>query len=660
MERAASVGVDNPGGPGKGPETPDKPTPPRTGDKPPAEASEPSGTPRRDSYEAAGHKVPGRPESGTEQRGDREAQPNESSTGPAAEKPQTPGDPPSEAEPKTEKESETGKSEVGSRPDQERDHDDADPAQTGNGGPEAEKPGQAKTENPGQDEGERGTDDRGSKTDQPEPGKAEEQDGGRAADDPTSSEQPTTLPADASQFPPGSRRASLAAARESQLETAEERRAVFQDTQTTNGSGEGTTGESGDSGAQPQSENGGSDARGPEAQPRGAETPPDGTGEGDTSSGGDGSGDGEGSSGRDQPAPAPPGVEAEPPAHEIPRLQGQEHEPLTPQDSSGSGDSGDPPAKPPADASPPADDRAPGGKDETPPGSEVGQPTEPAAETDSAGPEPGREASPVGPETTDQGTEPPEPKADDGTTGNETDNSKPADETTSPPEGTGENATPPEALGEQADAHGRNAEGDGAESDPEATDESKPDVRSNPILSDVYTDSQGQVHVEPRYGREQTDEPSSDPTRGETETTEPAGLPAREDLDPVGARGGEPGRGELRNPEDDRASRNYQEGRPDRLSRARGELKKFLNNSQDAQDSVKTFAEPTLKNFEKVKPTGQHSGASPNADRIKAPDQTIKSGDAFIGFIGTAIILTETVRFGIKLVRQRRENADHR
>lgn len=121
MERAASVGLDNPpGGPGKGPETPDKPTPPRTDAKPSADASSTSGTPRIDSYVAAGQPVPGRPEASTEQRGDRGTPPNGSSTDsssadPAGEKPRTPGDPPPEADPKSEKEPESGKTEVGSQ-----------------------------------------------------------------------------------------------------------------------------------------------------------------------------------------------------------------------------------------------------------------------------------------------------------------------------------------------------------------------------------------------------------------------------------------------------------------------------------------------------------------------------------------------------------------
>lgn len=660
MERAASVGLDNPsGGPGKGPETPDKPTPPRTESKPPADASGGSQTPRIDSYVAAGQPVPGRPEAGTERRGDREAQPNGSSTdsssnGPAAEKPQTPGDPPSEAEAKTEKEPETGKTEIGSQLGEERDHD-ADPTQPDNAGTEAEKPGQAKPESPRQDEGALGTGDHGSKTEQSEPGKAKEQNGGkdngRTADEPASSEQLSTRPDEASQFPPGSRRASLAATREQQAETAEHWRAIFQDTQPADGTGEGTVGGSGDSGAQPQNENAGSDGRGPEAHPPAAETPPGTTADGGTSSG-EAPGDGEGSSGRDQPPSGTPEVEAEPPTQEVTRPQDQEPEPIPRLDSSGSGDdSGDPPTGPPADSASPADDQPQGGNDETPPGSEVGQPIEPAAEADPAVPEPGREASPIGPETPDQGSETPEAKAADGTTGDETDNPKPADETALPPEGTGENVTPPEASGDQSDGHGRTAEGP---EPTEATDESNPPDREAEQSGER---EESGTELAP-HEEESTDlEPNRFAGRV-TITLDREGRPVPPDH--PDAESETPGRGELRRPEDDRASRDYQERDPDNPTPGKDVLRNFLLKADDAKDSAEKFTEPALKNLERIKPAGQ-STARPNTDHIKAPDNNIKSGDVLLGAVGGAIVLGEAIRLGIDLVRRvrRREHADH-
>ena len=640
-----------PGGPGKGPESPesrDKPTPPRTDDKPPADAPGSSGTPRIDSYKAAGQPVPGRPETGTEQRGAREAQPNDSSAGPAGEKPRTPGDPPSEAEPKTEKESETGKTEVGSRPDEDRDHDNAD--QTGSGGSEAEGPGEARTENPRQSEGEAGNDDRGSETDQPEPGRAKGQDrgedNGRIADDPASSEQLGTSPPEGSQFPPGSRRASLAAAREQQMATADEHRAVFKDTRTTNGPGEGTS-ESADSGTPSQSENPESGERGPEAPPPGTETPPGATGDGATFSGGDGSG------GRDQPAPATPEVEAEPPAPETPRPQDQGHEPLLPQGSSGEGDdSGDPPAGPPADGSPVAADQPRDGKDGPLPGTEDGQPIEPGAETGPGVPDAGREASSTGPETPYQGTEPSEPKVGDGTTGNETDDPNLPEQTTPPTEGTGENVTPPEAFGEQPDGHGRNAE------DPESvehTDNTDPPDRQ---AEQPGEREESGTELEP-HQEESTDLEPSRFAGQVTITLDRDGRPIPPDRPDADTE--TPGHGELRRPEDDRASRDYQERDPDNPTPGKDTLRKFLLESDNAKDSAKTFTEPALKNFERVKPTGQSCAARPNTDHIKAPDQSIKSGDVLLGAVGTAIVLGEVIRLGINLTRRtrRREHADH-
>ncbi|GAA4390803.1 hypothetical protein GCM10023088_67170 [Actinomadura verrucosospora] len=648
------MGLDNPsGGPGKGPETPDKPTPPRTESKPPADASGGSQTPRIDSYVAAGQPVPGRPEAGTERRGDREAQPNGSSTdsssnGPAAEKPQTPGDPPSEAEAKTEKEPETGKTEIGSQLGEERDHD-ADPTQPDNAGTEAEKPGQAKPESPRQDEGALGTGDHGSKTEHSEPGKAKEQNGGkdngRTADEPASSEQPSTRPDEASQFPPGSRRASLAATREQQAETAEHWRAIFQDTQPADGTGEGTVGGSGDSGAQPQNENAGSDGRGPEAHPPAAETPPGTTADGGTSSG-EAPGDGEGSSGRDQPPSGTPEVEAEPPTQEVTRPQDQEPEPIPRLDSSGSGDdSGDPPTGPPADSASPADDQPQGGNDETPPGSEVGQPIEPAAEA-----EPGREASPIGPETPDQGTEPPEPKTDDGTTGDEKDNPKPADETALPPEGTGENVTPPEASDDQSDGHGRTAEGP---EPTEATDEINPPDREAEQSGER---EESGTELAP-HEEESTDlEPSRFAGRV-TITLDREGRPVPPDH--PDAESETPGRGELRRPEDDRASRDYQEENPDNRSRKRDLTRTMFTKADDVKDSADKLVEPGQKHLERVKPTGQICAARTNPDHIKSVDAKIQGGDITIGIVGTVVLAIEVGRQSVKVARRisRRENA---
>jgi hypothetical protein len=208
--------VEHPGGPGKGPETADKTTAQGTSDQPPAGPPGATGkTPRIDSLTTAGWKFPGRPGAADKQRGD-----------------------------------------LGSQSTEEPD-DTADPGETGNGGTEAEKPGQTKAEDPRQDEGEQGNEDRESKT-----GGAGGQDNtstaGDKTDDPAPSEQQSPLPADNTAFPkPPSRLESLARAREEQLQAAEQLRAKFQDVQAPDGTG--------------------GDKRGPKAQLPATEAPPSGT-----------------------------------------------------------------------------------------------------------------------------------------------------------------------------------------------------------------------------------------------------------------------------------------------------------------------------------------------------------------------------------------------
>ncbi|WP_149263648.1 hypothetical protein [Actinomadura sp. K4S16] len=661
------MGVDNPsGGPVKDPETTDKPAPPRNGGESPSTTPGADGrTPRIDSLRAAGWTIPERPDTDNGQQGDREDQSGESSSAaPAGEKPKTPADPSPETDPKAKEKPETGDAESGSQPPDEHAHEKPDPAQTGNSGTEAEKSGQAKPEDSRQDEGERGnagpepksgraeTDETGGKDD---PGKEpSSQDSGTTADDPAPSGEQSALPAEASQYPPGSRMESLARTRAEQHANAEQRRAVFQDTQATEGVDKTAAGENGDGGVRPDSENAGKSEPGQEAQPPGNEIPTGGTGD---------SGGADTLDGSDKSEPPTSGEGTEPPAPESARPQDQGHAPLPPQDSTDSGDAGgDPPTEPPADGMKPADDRAPDGQGDPPPGPEGDPPPEPTAENGPAVPEPGREASSIGSETIDQGTEPPEPKADAGGTGNEADAPQPSGETIPPAQEASENTTPPEALGEQSDGHGRNAEGDGTESDPEGNYESKPEVRPNPIISEVYTDSQGQVHVEPRYGREQTREPGSEVARNEPETTEPAGLPTREDLDPVGARGGEPGRGELRDPEDDPAERNPGEPAPERSSRRKELLKEAMGESEDIVDVGNKAIDGAFKALKPKPPTGHPCTArdtSAHMDPVQTPAQ---AGSAAIALIGTAIVVTQATRWTAEKVRdgRRRENADNR
>lgn len=308
------MGVDHPGGPGKGPETADKATSQGTRDQPPADSPGANGkTPRMDSLVAAGWKFPGRPGAADE------------STDPTGDKQQTLGDSSIEAKTDAKNDPEADEADVGSQLTNAPD-DTVDPAETGNGGQEAEKRGQAKTEDPPQDEGERVDDNSEPAAGQPEasgPGGQDDhnkepysEDGGSSADDRTDGPEPPrqqeSLPAANSAPPkPPSRLESLARARELQLQDAEQLRAKFQ----------GIQAAVGDRGAPPQSENAGGKGREPEEPPSGTEAPPGGTDD----------------------------------------------------------DSAEPPAEPGADPPAPPEDQTSGEENKPQPGSEVGRPAETTA-----------------------------------------------------------------------------------------------------------------------------------------------------------------------------------------------------------------------------------------------------------------------------------------
>ncbi|WP_141584426.1 zeta toxin family protein [Actinomadura sp. WMMA1423] len=287
------MGLDNPpGGPGKDPETTDKPTPPDTGgrssgDHPGADGK----TPRADSLRAAGWKIPEQPDTGNghrEDRDDRQGQSNESSPAePSGEKPKPPADPPTETDPKDKEKPGAGDTEGSSQSPEEDGHDKTDPAKSGTGGTETEKSGQAKPEDPRQDEDEQKDDDREPEASQPETGKtrgdhSEEPspqgntdppepsttgdktygEGAEDRDPPSaqSSEQPSgprvettddpastqsTSPTDASQPPvrPSSRLESIALSRAEQQAAAESNQAIFQGTEATDDGRQNTAGQ---------------------------------------------------------------------------------------------------------------------------------------------------------------------------------------------------------------------------------------------------------------------------------------------------------------------------------------------------------------------------------------------------------------------------------
>ncbi len=625
------MGVDNPpGGPGKGPETTDKPTPPDTGSTSPHDHPGADGkTPRMDSLRAAGWKFPERPEAGNGQPADRDPQTNGFTSGPPRDQAQPPGTPPTEAKPEAKKDPETDKIGTGSQPTEKPDDDKADPAQTGNGSPKAEKSGQAKPEDPRQDEGERGN-DREAKTDRSETGetanqgdldnKDRPQDNASSAGDQT--DEPQTPPQ------PPSRLEHIARTREAQQQHAEELRAKFQDAQPPNGTAQPVDSEPGDNAAPRQNENAEGNEPGPEAQPPAPEA----------SIGENGGGDPP----NDLSPPSAPENDGDPRASETGRVQGPEQAPLPPQDSQKSGDGSGQPPEPPADRTPPTEGQPPDQQNRPQPGRETDQRPEPHAEQVGEGD--GEE--PLGPKEGTSG----EPKAEDGVTeppgDGKTSDQKPDDHSAPPSERTDENTQPPEAQGGQGDGRDRNAEGDGNESAPKEANEQKPEARPNPIISEIYTDSQGQVHVEPRYGRQQTDESESgrELARNEPETTEPAGLPTREDLDPVGARGGEPGRGELRDPEDDPENREANDEDTEALARWKQKGRDFIRTSDDVADTTEKLAKDIGKLLKWDRPTG--TAVSKPAIEVKPHHESIQGANAAIGILGTGIVVYEVARLG--------------
>lgn len=120
------MGLDHPSGPCKGPEVGDEPATPGSGDTPPPRATGSSSeTPRADSLRAAGWKLDGHEETGTQQRGDRDQRTGETSSAvPAGDQQSGPG----ETGPAGKKEPETGKpgTETGSHAG-ERDSEDGRP-----------------------------------------------------------------------------------------------------------------------------------------------------------------------------------------------------------------------------------------------------------------------------------------------------------------------------------------------------------------------------------------------------------------------------------------------------------------------------------------------------------------------------------------------------
>ncbi|MGP4028374.1 hypothetical protein [Actinomadura sp. 3N407] len=211
----------------------------------------------------------------------------------------------------------------------------------------------------------------------------------------------------------------------------------------------------------------------------------------------------------------------------------------------------------------------------------------------------------------------------------------------------------PELHGDQDDDHDRKAE------EPES---SEPADQNNP--PDRDTDQSGEAE-EP--GRElapheaSTTEVEEEPRRFQGRVTIPVDGEGRPIPSSRDTENDTPDHGEPRRPEDDPASRDYQESDPDNPSRGREGLRRFLNKANDAKDATNKYSEPAQQNLERVQPTGQLSGARPNTDQVGPLHQSAKVGDAALGAVSTIIVLTQIARHGINLARQtrRRDHADN-
>ncbi|MEU8804809.1 hypothetical protein [Spirillospora sp. NPDC048819] len=211
----------------------------------------------------------------------------------------------------------------------------------------------------------------------------------------------------------------------------------------------------------------------------------------------------------------------------------------------------------------------------------------------------------------------------------------------------------PELHGDQDDDRDRKAE------KPES---SEPADQNNP--PDRDTDQSGETE-EP--GRELAPHEASstevevEPRRFQGHVTIPVDSDGRPIPSSRDTGNDTPDHGEPRRPEDDPASRDYQESDPDNPSRGREGLRRFLNKANDAKDATNKYSEPAQQNLERVQPTGQLSGARPNTDQVGPLHQSGKVGDATLGAVSTVIVLTQIARHGINLARQtrRREHADN-
>ncbi len=233
------------------------------------------------------------------------------------------------------------------------------------------------------------------------------------------------------------------------------------------------------------------------------------------------------------------------------------------------------------------------------------------------------------------------------------------DSAPAPSQGAGEAPRTHDASGEGASDHGRKAEDDGAERSPNETNEMNPEVtepgdESTPPSRDSGRSGEGEgprrdlapheenpVETEPsRFGGQLRMSVDSD------------GRPVLPNRDPVEPEVGTRGRGEFGSPESDPADRDPRQEDSERLSRRRELRRGIFDQPDNVKDSVDTFADPIRTSFDRVQPTGHHTGVHNNMDQFKSPDHPLQAGNIVLTAAGATIIILEGTRRGAKIVRQ--------
>ncbi|WP_165967051.1 hypothetical protein, partial [Actinomadura sp. 7K507] len=220
-----------------------------------------------------------------------------------------------------------------------------------------------------------------------------------------------------------------------------------------------------------------------------------------------------------------------------------------------------------------------------------------------------------------------------------------------------------EETGQHDSGHDKKAEDTDAEPSPNEINETNREGKTSPTLLEVRSDSRGRINFEPRYRPDNAASAELAPREANmTEVEEPGRFQGRIRMEfesdgrlipPSRDTGNDtPGHGEPRHPDDDPASRDYRASDPERRSRGREFMREFVTKSDDTKTSADKFAEPAQKKFERVEPTGQHSGARSNNDYIRPLDQPVKTGDAMVGGVALAIVFTEAFRYGARNLRK--------